>query len=624
MAFPPSEGASPGVRMPLRIEDYAIIGNCETAALVGRDGSIDWLCLPRFDSAACFSALLGGPEHGRWLIAPAADDAQVSRRYVSDTLILETIFSTASGSVSLTDFMYRRDGSSELVRVVKGLGGEIAMRTELVVRFDYGAVVPWVSQENGRLQFIAGPDRVLLDTSVETRGEDFRTVGEFTLREGEEASFVLNWSSSYRAALPPMSAEELAQARKQVHSFWTGWAAAFKSDDGWGEAVLRSLLTLKALAHWETGGIVAAPTTSLPEQLGGPRNWDYRFCWLRDATFTLYALIGAGILDEAKAWHEWLLRAVAGSPDDLQIVYGVAGDRRLQEFELPWLPGYENSAPVRIGNGAVKQLQLDVYGEVLDAFYVARKAGLATNDATWAMECGLLVHLEQIWREPDEGIWEVRGGRRHFTHSKVMAWVAFDRAVRSIEEFALEGPLERWRDVRDTIHADVCARGYDESENTFVQAFGDKALDASLLLIPIVGFLPPDDPRVQGTVAAIERRLLHDGFVLRYDTGTAVDGLPPGEGAFLACSFWLVDNYVLLGRYDEARALFERLLSLRNDLGLLAEEYDPHQQRQLGNFPQAFSHLALINAAHSLSTWEGAARLRSTKSEPAPAQDTAG
>jgi GH15 family glucan-1,4-alpha-glucosidase len=610
--------------MPLRIEDYAIIGNCETAALVGRDGSVDWLCLPRFDSAACFSALLGGPEHGRWLIAPRQDDVQITRRYLDSTLVLETLFKTAEGSVALTDFMYRRDGSSELVRIVRGIEGEVAMRTELVVRFDYGAVVPWVSQqEDGRLQFIAGPDRVLFQTAVQTRGEDMRTVGDFALREGEEAIFVLNWSPSYRAALPPLSAEELAGARKQVRSFWTGWAAAFTSSDPWGDAVLRSLLTLKALAHWETGGIVAAPTTSLPEQLGGPRNWDYRFCWLRDATFTLYALIGAGILDEAKAWHEWLLRAVAGSPDDLQIVYGVAGDRRLEEYEIPWLPGYEGSVPVRIGNGAVKQLQLDVYGEVLDAFYVARRAGLATSDATWALECALLLHLEAIWREPDEGIWEVRGGRRHFTHSKVMAWVAFDRAVRSIEEFSLEGPLERWRDVRAAIHAEVCAHGFDANENTFVQAFGDAALDASLLLIPIVGFLPPDDPRVQGTVAAIERRLLRDGFVMRYDTGTAVDGLPPGEGAFLACSFWLVDNYVLLGRYDEARALFERLLALRNDVGLLAEEYDPHERRQLGNFPQAFSHLALINAAHSLSTWKGAARLRSQTPEPGQAEPAA-
>jgi len=603
--------------MPLRIEDYAVIGNCETVALVGRDGSIDWLCLPRFDSSACFSALLGGPEHGRWLIAPAHDDVRITRRYLGDTLILETVFTTADGSASLTDFMYRRDGSSELVRIVRGLQGELSIRTEVIVRFDYGSIVPWVSQqEDGRLQFIAGPDRLLLDTAVPTRGEGFRTVGDFTLREGEEASFALNWTPSFRAAPPPLSEEELAAAREQVASFWTGWAAAYKPAEPWGDAVLRSLLTLKALAHWETGGIVAAGTTSLPEKIGGPRNWDYRYCWLRDATFTLYALIGAGILDEAKAWYDWLQRAVAGAPDDLQILYGVAGERRLGEYEIPWLPGYEAAAPVRIGNGAVKQLQLDVYGEVLDTFYVARRAGLCTSEATWALECGLLFHLEKIWRDPDEGIWEVRGGPRHFTHSKVMAWVAFDRAVRSIEEFGLKGPLERWRDIRSAIHQEVCERGFDAKQSAFVQSFGDATLDASLLLIPIVGFLPAEDPRVRGTVAAIEERLLRDGFVMRYDTGSAVDGLPPGEGAFLACSFWLVDNYVLLGRYDDACALFERLLALRNDVGLLAEEYDPHEGRQLGNFPQAFSHLALINAAHSLSTADGAARLRSGGSGP--------
>ena len=507
--------------MTLRIEDYAVIGNCESVALVGRDGSIDWLCLPRFDSAACFSALLGGPEHGRWLIAPTQNEVQITRRYVADTLILETLFTTAEGSVSLTDFMYRRNGSSEVVRIVRGLQGEVAMRIELVVRFDYGAVVPWVSQQDdGRLLFIAGPDRVLLDSAIKTHGEDLRTVGDFTMREGEEASFVLNWSPSFRAAPPRLSGEELAEGLKQVHSFWTGWRAAFELPERWGDAVLRSLLTLKALAHWETGGIVAAGTTSLPEKLGGPRNWDYRYCWLRDATFTLYALIGAGFLDEAKAWHEWLLRAVAGSADDLQIVYGVAGDRRLAEYEIPWLPGYEGSTPVRIGNGAVDQLQLDVYGEVLDAFYVARHAGLSTSDATWAMECGLVAHLETIWREPDEGIWEVRGGPRHFTHSKVMAWVAFDRAVRSVEEFGLDGPVERWREIRSEIHREVCERGFDPELNSFVQSFGEARLDASLLLIPVVGFLAPDDPRVAGTVAAIERRLLRDGFVMRYDTGT--------------------------------------------------------------------------------------------------------
>jgi GH15 family glucan-1,4-alpha-glucosidase len=611
--------------MPLRIEDYAVIGNCETVALVGRDGSIDWLCLPRFDSGACFSALLGGPEHGRWLIAPTQNDVRITRQYLGDTLILETIFTTAQGSASLTDFMYRRDGSSELVRIVRGLQGQVPMRTEVVVRFDYGAVVPWVSQQqDGRLLFIAGPDRLLFDTPVQTHGEGLRTVGDFAVREGEEVSFVLNWSRSFRAALPPLTAAELADARKQVDSYWTGWAAAFNPPERWGGAVLRSLLTLKALAHWETGGIVAAGTTSLPEKLGGPRNWDYRYCWLRDATFTLYALIGAGFLDEAKAWHEWLLRAAAGAPDDLQTLYGVAGERRLEEYEIPWLPGYENASPVRVGNGAVKQLQLDIYGEVLDAFYVARCAGLSTSEATWALERALIAHLEKIWRDPDEGIWEVRGGPRHFTHSKVMAWVAFDRAVRSIEEFGLDGPLERWREIRSSIHQEVCERGYDPTQNAFVQSFGDTTLDASLLLIPLVGFLPPDDPRVQGTVAAIERKLLRDGFVLRYDTGAEVDGLPPGEGAFLACSFWLVDNYVLLGRYDEAGALFERLLALRNDVGLLAEEYDPHNRRQLGNFPQAFSHLALINSAHSLNTTRGAAHLRSGGSGPAHREPGAG
>jgi len=601
-------------RMPNRIDDYAIIGNCETLALVGRDGSIDWLGLPRFDSPACFSALLGEPAHGRWLVAPTAGDARVERRYRGKTLILETVFTTASGVVRLTDFMSRREGSADLVRMVHGLDGEVAMQMELVVRFGYGSVVPWVSRlDNGRLQFVAGPERLLLDTALALRGEDFRTVGEFTMRAGQEVSLVLNWSPSYRAPPPSLQA---AAALKEVESFWSGWARQFTPPEHWADAVLRSLLTLKALAHWETGGIIAAGTTSLPEQLGGPRNWDYRFCWLRDATFTLYALIGAGFLDEAKAWHEWLLRAAAGSPDDLQTIYGVAGERRLDEYELPWLPGYQGSAPVRVGNAAVGQRQLDIYGEVLDAFYLARRAGLATSEATWALEVALVSHLETIWREPDEGIWEVRGGARHFTHSKVMAWVAFDRAVRSIEEFGLDGPLERWRAARDEIHREVCERGFDPKQNAFVQSFGATTLDASALLAPLVGFLPPDDPRVAGTVAAIERTLVKDGLVLRYDTGEGVDGLPPGEGAFLACSFWLVDNYVLLGRIDEARALFERLLALRNDVGLLAEEYDPYGKVQLGNFPQAFSHLALINSAHNLANAQGPAHMRSSGAAP--------
>jgi GH15 family glucan-1,4-alpha-glucosidase len=597
--------------MPNRIEDYAVIGNCETLALVGSDGSIDWLAFPRFDSAPCFCALLGAPTHGRWLIAPTADDAHVTRRYRGNTLILETVFTTALGEVCLTDFMSRREGSADVVRLVKGLRGEVAMQTELIVRFDYGSVVPWVSrEEEARLRLVAGSERLLLDTAVPMRGEHLRTVGEFTLKAGDEVSFILNWSPSYRAPPPPLDAET---ARKEVESSWSGWAKQFTPPGQWGDAVLRSLLTLKALAHWETGGIVAAGTTSLPEKLGGPRNWDYRYCWLRDATFTLYALISSGFLDEAKSWHEWLLRAAAGAPDDLQTIYGVAGERRLDEYVISWLPGYEGSAPVRVGNAAVGQRQLDIFGEVLDAFYLARRAGLATSAATWALEVALVNHVEKIWREPDEGIWEVRGGARHFTHSKVMAWVALDRAVRSIEEFGLEGPLERWRSVRSEIHRDVCEYGFDPKQNAFVQSFGTTTLDASLLLVPLVGFLPPDDPRVSGTVAAIERTLLGDGFVLRYDTGEAVDGLPPGEGAFLACSFWLVDNYVLLGRYDEASELFARLLALRNDVGLLAEEYDPYDRRQLGNFPQAFSHLALINTAHNLASAAGPAHHRSAR-----------
>jgi GH15 family glucan-1,4-alpha-glucosidase len=602
--------------MPNRIEDYAVIGNCETVALVGLDGSIDWLGLPRFDSAACFSALLGEPRHGRWLIGPAAQEARATRRYRGDTLILETSFETDDGAACVIDFITRRDGASDVVRLVRGIRGTVSMRTELVVRFEYGSVMPWVSrQEDGRLQFTGGPDRLLLDTTVSMRGEEWRTVGAFEIGAGEEIGFVLSWTPSFRAAPPPLDGGD---ALTQVESFWSDWSTPFKPPLEWSEAILRSLLTLKCLAHWETGGIVAAGTTSLPEKLGGARNWDYRFCWLRDATFTLYALIGAGFLGEAKAWREWLLRAAAGSPDDLQIMYGVAGERRLTEYEVPWLPGYEGAAPVRIGNAAAGQIQLDVYGEVLDALYVARRAGLEAEVASWGLECALVAHLETIWEQPDNGIWEVRGGRKNFTHSKVMAWVAFDRAVRSAEEYGLEGPVDRWRVIRDAIHRQVCDRAFDPAQNSFVQSYNATALDASLLLIPIVGFLPHDDPRVRGTVAAIERRLLRNGFVLRYDTGIRVDGLPPGEGAFLACSFWLADNYALQGRYDEARALFERLLALRNDVGLLAEQYDPVDKRQLGNFPQALSHLALINTARNLHG-AGPAHERSARSgEAAP------
>ena len=515
--------------------------------------------------------------------------------------------------MSLTDFMARREGACDIVRIVRGLQGDVAMRMELVVRFDYGAIVPWVHrQEDGRLRLVAGPDRLLLDTNVEIRGEGFRTVAEFTVAAGQEASFGLNWSPSYT---PAPAALQATDALKQVQEFWSDWAASFKPCEDHADAALRSLLTLKVLAHWKTGGIVAAGTTSLPERMGGSRNWDYRYCWLRDATFTLLALASAGFLDEARAWREWLMRAVAGSPNDVQIMYGVAGERRLDEYEISWLPGYQGARPVRTGNAAVRQLQLDVYGEILDAFYVARHAGLGPDAETWRLEQALIFHLETIWRDPDEGIWEVRGGARHFTHSKVMAWVAFDRAIRSIEEFGLDGPLERWRLARSAIHDEVCQHGFDAEQNSFVQSFGATELDASLLLIPLVGFLPPNDGRVRGTVAAIERKLIRNGLVMRYDTSAGTDGLPQGEGAFLACSFWLADNYALLGRKQEARDLFERLLALRNDVGLLAEEYDPVQKRQLGNFPQAFSHLALISTAHNLATAGGPAHQRSRRGD---------
>jgi GH15 family glucan-1,4-alpha-glucosidase len=597
------------------IEDYALLGNCETVALVDRGGSIDWLGLPRFDSPACFAALLGTPDNGRWLMAPADASAHSARRYRGDTLILETTFETDTGTVCVIDFMTRRDGATDIVRLVRGISGTVAMRMELVVRFDYGSVVPWVSRRSGGgLELVAGPDRLVLDTEVALFGENMRTTAEFEVQQGEEIGFTLTWSPSFRPIPVRLDANA---ALSEVEGFWKQWSSRFQPMGEWDGAVLRSLLTLKALAHFETGGIVAAATTSLPEQIGGPRNWDYRFCWLRDATLTLYALMQSGFLDEAQAWREWLVRAVAGSPEQLQIMYGVAGERRLTEYEITWLPGYENSAPVRVGNAAHEQRQLDVYGEVIDALYVGRCLGLADYTPSWDLECHLIAHLETIWEQPDDGIWEMRGGRRNFTHSKVMAWVAFDRAIRSVQEFGLDGPVERWVEVRDRIHRQVCEQGFDAGLNSFVQSYGSGQLDASLLMIPLVGFLPADDFRVVGTVAAIERTLLRDGFVLRYDTGTGNDGLPPGEGAFLACSFWLADNYVLQGRLDEARALFEKLLALRNDVGLLAEEYDHGRKRQVGNFPQAFSHLALIGAAHNLSDYGGPAHQRaSVDAEP--------
>ncbi|MFL6678373.1 MAG: glycoside hydrolase family 15 protein [Burkholderiaceae bacterium] len=594
------------------IEDYALIGNQETAALVARDGSIDWMAMPRFDSPPCFAALLGTSEHGRWRVAPVADDVRVERRYRDGSTVLETRFATPDGEVLLTDFMSRRDGVCDLMRLVRGVRGRVAMRTEIVVRFDYGSVVPWVSrQDDGRLHFTAGPDRLTLATPVALRGEGMRTLGDFELAQGDEVAFTLTWQPSWRADLP---APDAADALEQVVAQWEAWSSKLPQGDEVSEAMRRSLVTLKALAHWQTGGIVAAATTSLPEKIGGTRNWDYRFCWLRDATFTLYALLGLGFVDEAEAWRAWLVRAVAGSPDDLQIMYGVAGERRLFEYEVPWLPGYEGSVPVRVGNAAAGQVQLDVYGEVLDAMYVARKAGLAYDATSWSLECAMVRHLETIWDQPDDGIWEVRGGRRHFVHSKIMAWVAFDRVVRSADEFGLEGPVDHWREIRDTIHAQVCERGFDRTQGAFVQSYGSSALDASLLLAAVVGFLPPDDPRMIGTVAAIERHLLRDGLVLRYDTGDGKDGLPPGEGAFLACSFWLADNYLLQDRIEEAQALFDQLLGYCNDVGLLAEEYDPVAKRQLGNFPQAFSHLALINTATGLAGRLGTAHQRAAGS----------
>jgi GH15 family glucan-1,4-alpha-glucosidase len=585
--------------MSAPIESYALIGDCETAALVGRDGSIDWLCWPRFDSDACFAALLGTPDHGRWRIAPRDEKVRVSRRYRPGTLILETRFETDEGAATLVDFMPIRDGRADIARLVIGERGQVAMCMELVIRFGYGAIVPWVTRlEDGTLRAIAGPDMLLLRTPVHLRGENMRTVAEFTIGAGDSMPFVLTYAPSY---LPPPVPVNAKTALETTERFWTDWSAKFKPMGPWSEIVLRSLITLKALTYGPTGGVVAAPTTSLPEQLGGPRNWDYRFCWLRDTTLVLLALMNEGFYDEAEAWREWLLRAIAGNPEQVQVIYGIAGERRLTEWIVPWLPGYDGSRPVRIGNGAHNQLQLDVFGEVMDTLHQARRGGLAASESGWAVQRALLRHLEQVWREPDESIWEVRGGRRHFTYSKVMCWVAFDRAIKSAEVFGLDGPIDQWRQLRAQIHTEICERGFDRDLNSFVQSYGSKELDASLLLLPVVGLLPAMDPRICGTVKAIERRLMVDGFLLRYDTASAPDGLPPGEGAFLACSFWLADAYILQGRWEDARVLFERLVGLCNDVGLLSEEYDPVNRRLVGNFPQAFSHIALINSACNLT-----------------------
>ena len=580
------------------IEDYALIGDCETAALVARDGSIDWLCWPRFDGGACFAALLGNPEHGRWQIAPVDSKARVTRRYRDDTLVLETEFATADGAVTLVDFMPPRGKASDVVRLIMGRRGRLAMHCELVLRFDYGSLVPWMTRlPDGALRAIAGPNMTVLRTSVELHGEDLKTVGTFVVSEGQTVPFVLTYGRSYHP--PPDPIDPLA-ALRDTEEFWRNWSAKCREAGKWSAIVRRSLITLKALTYRPTGGIVAAPTTSLPEQLGGTRNWDYRFCWLRDATFTLLSLMDGGYYDSARDWREWLLRAVAGSPQQLQIMYGIDGEWRLTELELPWLPGYEGSTPVRIGNAASDQLQLDVYGEVMDALYQGRRGGLGSLDAALDLQRAMLDHLETIWREPDEGIWEVRGGRQHFTYSKVMAWVAFDRMVKLAEEFGAEGPLDRWKALRQEIHDDVCSKAFNAKLGAFTQHYGADTLDASVLLMPLVGFLPADDPRIRGTVAAIERDLMVDGFVMRYDTKRGKDGLPPGEGAFLACSFWFANNLLLVGRAREAEELFERLCGLRNDVGLLSEEYDPHAKRLVGNFPQAFSHIALVGTAHNL------------------------
>jgi len=582
-----------------RIEDYALIGDLQTAALVERNGSIDWLCFPRFDSGACFAALLGTPDNGRWLVAPV-DGGTVSRRYVGPTLVLETTWETNTGAVRVLDFMPPRDQAPDVVRIVEGLRGRVEMRSELVIRFDYGHIVPWVRRVDDSRLAIAGPDGLCFRTPTHTRGENMRTISTFTVEEGERVPLTLTWFPSHGDTPAPIDA---GQALTETDDFWCEWSGkcSVEIPDEWGDILRRSLIVLKALTYEPTGGIVAAPTTSLPEWIGGVRNWDYRYCWLRDATLTLLALLHGEYADEAAAWRRWLLRAVAGDPADIQIMYGVAGERRLTEFELPWLAGYEGSAPVRIGNAASEQLQIDVFGEVMDALYQARVHGLAFEKHAWALQLTLLEYLERIWREPDEGIWEIRGERRHFVHSKVMAWVAFDRAVRTVETQPLAGPVERWREIRDEIHRDVCEHGYDAEIGSFTQSYGAKELDASLLLIPLVGFLPASDPRVRGTIEAIERDLVVDGFVLRYRTdANAVDGLPPGEGVFLPCSFWLVDCLELVDRHDDARALLERLVGLANDVGLLSEEYDPRAKRQLGNFPQAFTHLALVNSAFNV------------------------
>ena len=588
--------------MSSRIEDYGLIGDLRTGALVAKNGSIDWLCLPRFDSGACFAALLGAPEHGRWLVAPAKSAKQINRRYRKDTLILETEFETDQGAVRVTDFMPPHQPSSHVIRIIEGLHGTVDMHMELILRFDYGKLAPWVTRlDDGALRAVAGPNMVILRTSAEVAGKDLTTVSDFTVTEGQSEWFMLSYFPSHLPIPKPLSPEK---SLEQTNDFWSQWTAKCTYQGAYEEAVKRSLITLKALTYWPTGGIAAAVTTSLPEKIGGVRNWDYRYCWLRDASLTLRVFQDAGYDDEAQDWRDWLVRAAAGSPDQVQIMYGLAGESFLKEWELDWLPGYESSKPVRLGNAAIDQLQLDVYGELSGVMYHARKGQMSEHEHGIELEWALLDHLEKIWRDPDEGIWEVRGSRNQFTHSKVMAWYAFDSAIKSCEQFGLKGPVDRWRAVRDEIHAEVCRDGFNPAMGSFVQFYGSDNVDASLLAIPKVGFLPIDDARVQGTIRAIERDLIRGGFVLRYDTHQTDDGLPPGEGVFLPCSFWLAGAFALSGRLDESKTLFERILALRNDLGLLSEEYDPVAKRLLGNFPQAFSHVSLLNAAFVLTSLE--------------------
>ncbi|MBH5368603.1 glycoside hydrolase family 15 protein [Bradyrhizobium glycinis] len=592
--------------MSQRIEDYALIGDCETAALVGRNGSIDWLCWPAFDSDACFAAILGTHKNGRWLIAPSENATRISRRYLGNTLILETRFETKSGTVALIDFMPPRGKASDIVRLVRGIEGTVKMRMELVIRFGFGADVPWVRRIDHSLMAIAGQDMTVLRTPAETRGEDLTTVSDFEVKAGETVPFVLTYGPSHIEPPAPIDPE---LALQETETFWRDWCGHCTRNGDYQDLILRSLITLKALTFAPTGGIVAAPTTSLPEKLGGSRNWDYRFCWLRDATFTLLALMNSGYTEEALAWHNWLLRAAAGSPANMQIMYGIWGQRRLLEWEAGWLGGYEGAQPVRVGNAAHAQLQLDVYGELIDAFHQSRVAKLKLDEESWALECAVLNHLAEVWDQPDHGIWERRGQPKHYVFSKVMTWVAFDRGVKSAETFGFKAPLLHWRTLRDAIHRDVCNRGFDAEVGAFVESYGSKLLDASVLLLPAVGFLPASDPRICGTIAAVERCLMQDGFVLRHDPRELPPGQPPLEGAFLACSLWLADAYVLSGNLDKAQQLLDRVIGVANDVGLLAEEYDSVAKRQTGNFPQALTHIALINTAHNLS----AARQKSEK-----------